>query len=229
MEIAEDGSLEIIVSRTRQPGNWLPMEEDTNSITVRQTFQDRSGEQAAELRIERIDARESRPAPLTAETLQKGLMGAVMFVQGSAGLFEQWAESFLPHVNELPPADQAYCQSIGGDPNIYYFHSAWRLAEDEVLVIEAPEIPECQTWNFQLDNWWMESLDYRHHTIHVNKHTAHYEAVGSVRLVVSHSDPGLPNWIETAGHDMGTMCWRWIGADRHPPVATRVMKLAELQ
>ena len=229
MEIAEDGSLEIIVSRTRQPGNWLPMEEDTNSITVRQTFQDRSGEQAAELRIERIDARESRPAPLTTETLQKGLMGAVMFVQGSAGLFEQWAESFLPHVNELPPADQAYCQSIGGDPNIYYFHSAWRLAEDEVLVIEAPEIPECQTWNFQLDNWWMESLDYRHHTIHVNKHTAHYEADGSVRLVVSHSDPGLPNWIETAGHDMGTMCWRWIGADRHPPVATRVMKLAELQ
>jgi hypothetical protein len=228
MEIGRDGSLEIIVSREQQPGNWLPMGEETNAITVRQTFQDRKNEVPAELKIERIGATESRPAPLTPEVLQRGLMGAAMFVQGSAQLFENWAESFLPHVNELPPADQDYCQSIGGDPNIYYFHSAWRLAEDEVLVIEAPDIPDCQTWNFQLDNWWMESLDYRHHTIHVNKHTAHYEPDGGVKIVVSHMDPGVPNWIETAGHDMGTMCWRWIGAERHPGLSTRVMKLAEL-
>lgn len=229
MEIAEDGTLEILVSQKEQPGNWLPMEEGTNSITVRQTFQDRVNEKPAVLTIERIDAEETRPAPLTPEILQRGLMGAVMFVQGSAQLFENWAESFLPHINELPPADQAYCQSIGGDPNIYYFHSAWQLADDEVLVIDAPDIPACQTWNFQLDNWWMESLDYRHHTIHFNKHTAHYEADGSVRVVVSHTDPGVPNWVETAGHDRGTMCWRWIGADRHPPLSTRVMKLADLQ
>lgn len=229
MDLDHNGSIEIIVSRSKQTGNWLPMEDGTNSITVRQTFQDRTTEQAADLKIERIGAEETRPEPLTAETLQRGLMGAVMFVQGSAQLFEGWAESFLPHINELPPADQAYCQSIGGDPNIYYFHSAWRLAEDEVLVIEAPDIPDCQTWNFQLDNWWMESLDYRHHTIHVNKHTARYQDDGSVKLVVSHADPGAANWIETAGHQMGTMCWRWIGADRHPPVTTRVVKLADLQ
>ncbi|MDG2325644.1 MAG: hypothetical protein P8L70_02830, partial [Halioglobus sp.] len=142
---------------------------------------------------------------------------------------ENWSESFLATINELPPADQAYCQSIGGDPNIFYFHSAWQLADDEVFVIDAPEIPECQTWNFQLDNWWMESLDYRHHTIHVNKHTAHYNDDGSVRVVVSHADPGVPNWIETAGHNMGTMCWRWIGADKHPLLKTKVMKLADLK
>ncbi len=159
--------------------------------------------------------------PLTPETLERGLLG-------TAQLFENWAESFLPIMNELPPADQDYCQSIGGDPNIFYFHSAWELADDEALVIEAPEIPECQTWNFQLDNWWMESLDYRYHTIHVNKHTAHYVADGGVKLIISHTDPGHPNWIETAGHNMGTMCWRWIGADHHPLLKTRVVKLAEL-
>jgi len=27
---------------------------------------------------------------------------------------------------------------------------------------------------------------------------------------------------------MGTMCWRWIGADQHPLLSTRVMKLADL-
>ncbi len=228
MELGPDGCIDIIVSGTEKPGNWLPMGESSNSITVRQTFQDRVHEQRAELKIERINATGERPEPLTAKKLERGLQGAVRFVQGSATLFEGWAESFLPIMNQLPPADQAYCQSIGGDPNIFYFHSGWKLAEDEVLIIEAPEIPECQNWNFQLDNWWMESLDYRHHTIHVNKHTAHYESDGSVRVVISHSDPGVPNWIETAGHTMGTMCWRWIGADKHPELNSRVAKLADL-
>ena len=37
MEIAEDGSLEIIVSQREQSGNWLRMGSETNSINVRQT------------------------------------------------------------------------------------------------------------------------------------------------------------------------------------------------
>ena len=55
----------------------------------------------------------------------------------------------------------------------------------------------------------MESLDYRYFTICINKAGARYETDGSVRVIVSHSDPGHPNWIETCGHAEGTMCWRW--------------------
>ena len=54
MELGPNGEIEIIISRDEKPGNWLPMGEDTNSITVRQTFQDRVNEKAAELKIERI-------------------------------------------------------------------------------------------------------------------------------------------------------------------------------
>ena len=74
----------------------------------------------------------------------------------------------------------------------------------------------------------MESLDYRYHTIHTNKHLAEYEPDGSVRLIVAHEDPGLPNWLDTAGHTSGTMSFRWIRAEEHPEPATRVVKLAEL-
>ena len=229
LDINEDGTFELILSQEKQAGNWLPMAKGTNSVNVRQTFQDRKNEKQAELKIERIGAETDRPQPLTPEALDRGLQGAVTFVRRTAKLFEDWSESFLPTENELPPADQAYCQLIGGDPNIYYFHSAWSLADDEVLVIDAKTIPECQTWNFQLDNWWMESLDYRHHRIHVNKHTAHYNPDGSVRVVVSHVDPGHENWIETAGHTRGTMCWRWIGAQVHPDLEWRVVKIDDFK
>ena len=90
------------------------------------------------------------------------------------------------------------------------------------------EIPECDGWNFQLDNHWLESLDYRYHTVHVNKHTARYRPDGSVRIVVAHRDPGLPNWIETTGHDCGAMSFRWIRAQDHPQPRTRVVRFDEL-
>ena len=228
MEIDEDGSLEIIVSQKEQKGNWLRMGPETNAINVRQTFQDRRNEIRADIKIERIGAEHERPDPLTPEKLDKALQGAIQFLKNTTGLFEGWAESFLPTMNQVAAADQSFCQAIGGDPNIYYFHSAWELAADEALVIEAPMIPECQTWNFVLQNWWMESLDYRYHTIHFNKHTAAYEPDGSVRIVVAHQQPPQENWVEAAGHNRGTLCWRWIGASDHPPVNARVVKFIDL-
>jgi len=46
---------------------------------------------------------------------------------------------------------------------------------------------------------------------------------------VAHEDPGLPNWLDTAGHTSGTMSFRWIRAEEHPEPATRVVKMRELQ
>ena len=101
------------------------------------------------------------------------------------------------------------------------------LDADEVLLIEALP-PACEYWNFQLNNHWMESLDYRYHTIHTNKHLATCEADGAIRLIVAHQDPGLPNWIETAGYTSGTMCFRWVRADTHPEPRTSVVRVRDL-
>ena len=74
---------------------------------------------------------------------------------------------------KLPMFDPQVSLAAGGDPNITYYHSHWAIAADEALLIEVMP-PECEHWNFQLNNYWMESLDYRHFRIHTNKHLAHY-------------------------------------------------------
>jgi hypothetical protein len=228
LQVEEDGSFEIILSQQEQTGNWLPLTDKTRSLNIRQTFLDRSTERPAQINIEPLNAA-GTPPPYSAEKLYKHLQRISANLHGTVNLFADWTDSLKENVNSLPAADQAYCQSIGGDPNIFYFHAHWALAEDEVLEIRAPRIPECQTWNFQLDNYWMESLDYRYHPVTVNKHTAKYEKDGSVVLYVSHSDPGSGNWIDTAGHADGTMCWRWIGTDDHPEVETRVLKIGDVK
>ncbi|EIT67881.1 DUF1214 domain-containing protein [Hydrocarboniphaga effusa] len=228
LELDEQGRFELVLSCQPQIGNWLPMEPTTNAVIVRQTFIDRRAETAAQLRIERI-GRDRPPAPLTPERLAAGLERAAKFVGGTASIFADWAQSYLAHANQLPPADQALCQRAGGDPNIFYYHSYWQLADDEALIFHLPRIPDCRFWNLQIDNWWMESLDYRYHRICHNQHSARRNADGSVDLVLAHRDPGHANWLETAGHDRGTMCLRWVGAKEHVHPQTRVVKFANLQ
>ena len=227
IQLNDDGSFDIVLSQTPKPGNWLPIDPDTNMLTVRQTFHDRQQEKPATLKIERLNA-DDAPEPLTPEKLIDSLNKTVSFVEGTSNLFANWSQSYLERPNELPAADQQLCQSVGGDPNIYYYHSYWELEDDEALLIEVNSIPECETWNLQVNNYWMESLDYRYHKICINKHTADYKDDGSVTMVLTHEDPGCDNWLETAGHKNGTLCFRWVGAKEMVDPEVRVVKLNEL-
>lgn len=230
LEVMPDGSFEIILSKTRKGKNWLKTEDETGLVMVRQTFSDRSTEVPAEIRIENLDGRKA-PEPLTPAMVDEGLKTASLFVAGAPLLFSRWAKGFQQHTNSLPLFDPETSNRAGGDAGIFYYHSHWKLASDEVLVIRVKP-PECDSWNFQLNNYWMESLDYRYFHICINKSGAVYNPDGSVTVIVAHRDPGVPNWIETAGHAEGTMCWRWYrllpGAVPVTPDC-RVVKILEIK
>jgi hypothetical protein len=205
--VAPDGSFEVSVSKRPTGKNWLKMDNETSLLMVRQTFTDRSTEIPAEMEVVNITG-DTRPGPLTAERVDEGLKTAGMFVGGASLLFARWAHGFKKHTNRLPIFDPKISNAAGGDDNIIYHHSYWKLNDGEALVVEVKP-PSCDYWNFQLNNYWMESLDYRYHPVSINKKTAHFEVDGSVKVIISHEDPGYPNWIETAHHFEGTMCWRW--------------------
>lgn len=207
LHMDDNGIFEIILSKTQRGKNWLKMEDETSLVIVRQTYYDRWSETPAELSIINLTGQQS-PDPLTSQKIAEGLNSAALLVGGASLLFAKWARDFQKHTNQLPPFDEKRSNAAGGDAGITYYHSHWRLAPDEALVIEVTP-PECESWNFQLNNYWMESLDYRYFRICINKHSAVYRTDGSVQVVVSHRDPGTPNWIDTCGHLEGTMCWRW--------------------
>lgn len=205
--LEEDGSFEIILSKEKKGCNWLKIEEETGLVMVRQTFLNRFEETPAEMSIENCNGI-TAPAPLSPKMLDEGLKMAALFVAGAPLLFARWAAGFKKHVNELPQFDPEVSNNAGGDPNIIYYHSYWNIKEDEALVITVMP-PDCDSWNFQLNNYWMESLDYRYHTICISKGNAHYEKDGSIKLIVAHKNTGFENWLDPCNHVEGTMCWRW--------------------
>jgi hypothetical protein len=207
MYVEDDGTFEIILSKTSKGRNWLRIEDATSLIIVRQTFADRTEEIPATLFIENLDGRKA-PDPVTPAMIDEGLKTASFFVAGASLFFSRWAKDFQKHTNRLPVFDARVSNAAGGDPHIIYYHSHWKLNPDEALLIEVKP-PACEMWNFQLNNYWMESLDYRYFTVCINQSTVNYLPDGRISIVVSHYDPGIPNWLNTCGHEEGTMCWRW--------------------
>lgn len=226
IEWGSAGEVEIIASCNPKPGNWLRLEPDASVIVIRQSALDRAVERGGEFFIERIGGPAS-PAPLTEERLERGLSSAADFVKGVAATFADWTRLFSQHPNRFVALDQGMFQRGGGAKDIYYAHSYWRIAPDEAWVVEFVP-PDCDYWNFQLDNWWMESLDYRFLPITVNRHSARVEPDGTVRIVCSDNDPGTGNWLDTSGHREGTALLRWAGATRHPLPEARIVKLEDL-
>jgi hypothetical protein len=221
-----DGTFEIFLSREQKPKNWLKLGEGNGTLVVRQTFFDKAKEERAQLTIERIAGPKHVPT-FGAEYMAEGLDNAGSLVSACALIFPTWAKGFKKHTNQLPQFDPNLSRMMGGDPNIAYYHSYWELAPDEALLVEATP-PACDFWNFQLNNFWMESLDYSQYQVCINKAGAKLRADGSVQIVVAHQNPGVSNWLDTAGHALGTMCLRWVRAAEHPQPTTRVVKLSEV-
>jgi hypothetical protein len=214
---------------TLEPGEqWLRMEEHTSIIMVRQFFLDRTTETIADLRIDCLDPDTSVPLDISARKLVDGLAMSQLFVHGCAQRFIGWVNDlFLDRPNTLdflPSDDHA-----GGwaDPNQLFRHGYWKLGEGEALVIDVPPI-DAYYWNFQLNNIWEESLDYRFLQVTVNQHTARYESDGSARIVVAAEDPGLGNWIDSGGRHHGTMGLRYNQVVEDVAPTVRVMPLSEL-
>jgi hypothetical protein len=225
LQLQPEGRFEIVLSARRHPGNWIPLDAEVrpHQLVVRQTSLRRGRERLAELEIERIDVAGGAP-PLDAAVFHDRLLAAARYLESSVTLFADWARDFQKHPNEARELDVRGAQ---GDPNLYYLQGYWELAPEQALLIEFRP-PECDYWNFQLNNYWLESLDYRDHRIDLNHAFARPEADARVRLVVAHRDPGHPNWIETAHHTRGTMGLRIVKGRTRPVVEHRVVGLGEV-
>lgn len=229
LQVEPDGTFEVILSKKRKGKNWLKVEKDTSLLMVRQTYLDRENEVPVQMTIEAVGI-DSKPGSISPSQIDDGLNTASLFVAGAPMLFSRWAKGFQRHSNQLPLFDPEVSNAAGGDSRIIYYHSHWKLEKNEALVITANP-PPCDTWNFQLNNYWMESLDYRYYNICINSHKAKVNEDGTVTVVVAHENPGIDNWIETAGHSEGTMCWRWYRptADYPKSIDTEVVNINSIK
>ena len=229
LQVEDDGSFEIVVSEQEQPGNWLPVTAQSNAILIRQTVLDRRHDNPADLSIELLESDvtiEPLP-PLTVEAFSQSLQLAGLFVGGVVGQFLGWSNDFKQRPNQLQPINPELLKFAQGDPSTRYHNGYFELADDEALVIEL-DPPACEYWNLQLANHWLESLDFLEYNTHINQFSAVLSDDGKVRAVVAKHDPGVANWLNTAGHQRGCLSMRWVKAEQQSIARTQVVPLSEV-
>ena len=63
----------------------------------------------------------------------------------------------------------------------------------------------------------------------LNGHQLRKDADGLVRVVIAHEDPGVPNWLDTAGHLEGILQYRYVWTRNEPAPRVRSVPFEELR
>jgi hypothetical protein len=227
LSVDPNGSFTVTVSKQRPAkGDWLPLADNSIAVLARAIFMNRGAETAPAMTIHR-DGDASPPKPIAAAQLLAWLGAVAGMTRAMTQRMNQLTSIFRERgwINQL--AEDAALWAAG-DPGSRYLQGYWEIGPDQALIIEFHE-PRCRFWNFQVNNIWMESLDYRFEQIHVNKSNVHRTNDRRVRLVIAGRNPGVPNWLSTSGHVHGTMVSRWIESERVPEMSSTVVSVASLQ
>ena len=225
----EDGHLELMIGPDRPAGaaNWMATNAEARYLGIRVYVCDWTTDAVPDFYIERLDRTGDRPERLTVDRMAEALEEAAGWVEVSVPFWLRFVEGVRQRNgdNVLTPPLQAQ----GGADNIAYGGGFWNLGDDQAWLITF-EPPEAFTWSIQTHTWpWFESGDLAHAQTSLNDTQAHTDRDGLVRAVVSHQDPGVPNWIDTEGRPVGMCIYRWIGASDAPVPEGVVLPLAELR
>jgi len=222
-----DGSFEVTLSKERPAGvrNWMKLEDDAACIITREYYFDRATDRPASYAIERIDSY-GPPPPLTRDEIARRFRAVIDFMRVTFTIVPMRVDNW----NECAePFRFTFSHPSWGTPDNIYARCFYKLEPDEALVIEGLTVP-CAYWGIQLWNIFMQSHDYRHHRSSVNLRQAGLEPGDPFRVVIAHTDPGIPNWLDTAGHTIGAAFVRWLCADGLPPRPTAtVVNVADLK
>ena len=216
IEFEEDGSFEIKLTQNPKGKNEFKLDTDSVNLITREYFFDRFNSRESDLTI--VNTHDPDPrVPLSDENLAKRIRVMRTFFEQTTWISPLPVE--FPMNDFLPPfpfeADQG---GWGTVDNIYCF-GRFHLEEDEYLKIRFTS-PQCSYWGIQTWNYLMQSTDYRHYKVCINKEQAIPNKDGSYTVYLSHKKMDVNNWISTAAYREAIIFCRWLLAEKMPDQPT---------
>lgn len=231
LPVDADGKYDVILSQTRPEGYtgaWWKLEPQTQELVVRQVAADWKNERDPTIAIERLDKTTLRPRESAAslrtrlDGLAKRTENTALYLVSIPGDLRK--EGF---VNKLKVFDVV--SGMGGLFGQFYYHGAYELRDDEALILEAKVPSKCGYYSTILTNDLFETTDWVNNQSSLNDTQSRIDKDGVLRIVISASDPGVPNWLDTAGNPTGVVQGRWTDCDAQPMPDLRKVKLADVR
>ena len=227
------GRIDIVFSPEPDPGNhigdWYQVEPEVSRLLVRQFFSDWSAESHAELHLECLDSTEppTRLDPVRAAELIDEVADEIntipkFWTDYAVGYRDRDEVNTFAHVE-----GKVSGEGLGGSDQQAYGGCWYEVGPDEALLLEVTP-PNCLYWNIQVGDTWFQSLDYVNLPTTMNDSQARLDPDGVLRVVISHEDLGIQNWIALGGCPQGVLTYRWNNADSAPVPTLRLMPMSEI-
>lgn len=230
IEIDDDGCFELILAPESGNGpNQIQLKSGANALFIRQYFLDDRREPEATFEIEPLV--DPGPPPVLHETaMAQRIRDLSAVIKGWLRMVPMpWPDDVAACNQICPPFHTGGSTGHWSTPDNIHAFGFFNLAEDEALVLEGHS-PDCLYWSCHLWNSYMQTYDYRHYQCAISGAQVDYRQDGSWQLVIARRDPGVPNWLDTAGHHRGFVYFRWLKSEQvPPPMQCRVLKLDQLK
>lgn len=232
LQADKDGYFDVVLS-TEKPagysGDWWPLHPKTRALMLRMVSSDWAGEQGLTIAIERLDIKAEK-GRASAETLAQRLSQLPTSIGFQAGMF-------IDHVEQLRQEGYINKLKIMSESNIagglltgqFYYEGVYDLADNEALIIEATHPTECLYRSTILTTELYQTTDSYNNHSSLNDFQSQPDKDGVLRMVVSAKDPGVPNWLDTAGHPLGVIQGRWTDCNSRPIPSTKKVLLEEVR
>ncbi|CAM4422763.1 hypothetical protein MB901379_00776 [Mycobacterium basiliense] len=228
--VDDGGRFEILLAPQRpsgHTGNFIATVSADKAATAgfliaRILFHDWEREVSPELLIVQIGKEGAHPAPLDPARAAQNMRRLGTIVEHQMTFWNQFYDvvleaygdkngdglTLMPR-NALNEPALANLAMGGGQITNVYSGGVYDLQTDEALLVEVVVPVPPAYMGFHLSNLWGESLDYANHTCSLNGFQCEPDVDGTIRYVVADTDPGVPNWLDTAGHLGGFLTLRW--------------------
>jgi hypothetical protein len=224
-----NGRFEVVISPVRPPdysGDWRELNPLCEKLMVRIVGCDWGVEREPRFGIARLDVDEAKGRP-SVETLHRAFaempgIAAVCALAFPTHVQELRDEGFL---NALKIFDVSQMSGLAGQ---FYYEGAYQLADDEALITEVKVPPQYRYWSIILTNELYETTDWYNNQSSLNDTQGVIDGDGVFRTVISARDPGVHNWLDTAGYRSGAVQGRWFEASEKPMPTIKKVKLADV-
>jgi hypothetical protein len=230
LKVDAEGRYDVILSPTKPEGyngDWWQLDPTSNMLLVRMVGSEWGKEVEPTLSIERLDIPAARPRPAAA-TLEANLRSIPAAADFIGPLLVDRPQKLRAegYVNKLKDVD--FSQQ-GGLTGQFYYEGVYELKDDEALIVETKLPESCAYRSLILTNEIYETTDWYNNHSSLNAAQAPADKDGVLRIVVSARDPGVPNWLDTAGYATGVIQGRWLECSSKPVPAVRKVALADVK
>jgi hypothetical protein len=228
LDLQDDGTFSVVLSRTR-PGdarNWWRLEPGMRSLMLRSVSSDWRAQTDPTLAIVRLDI-DPRRERIDSDAIRRRVDSFAYVVEAmiKSGITRVAQLRSEGAVNRVVDVDYS---GGGALKDQWYQEGCFELAEDDALTIEVHLPDECRGFSLSLTDAFFSTLDWANAQSSLNDQQASVDADGVLRVVVSPTDPGIQNWLDTIGHQFGVLQFRWSGGHEAPSVVVEKVPAASV-